>query len=109
MPATRQALLTSTAAPSAPKSQPERPALTDWRERAHVTVQLGSEVSGLSPTSLYRARDDGLLTFLRLRGRVLIETKGLIALIGSAEPWTPSDRGKAARQRRSEIARSVWR
>lgn len=83
--------------------------LVPWQERPLVTIQLASEVSGVSPTSIYRLAGEGRLTLRRLAGRVLVETPGLVKLIESAEPWTPSDQGKAARERRSELARAAWR
>lgn len=84
-------------------------ALVPWHERPFVTIQLASEVSGVSPTSIYRFAGEGRLTLRRLAGRVLVETPGLVKLIESAEPWTPSDQGKAARERRSEMARAGLR
>lgn len=80
-----------------------------WRDCPRVTMKVGSAVSGLSISTLYRVAGEGRLTLWRLGGRVLIETSDLIALIDSAEPWSPSNRGKEARAKRAEIARSNWR
>ena len=82
---------------------------TPWRDRPFQPLQTASEIAGVSVASLYRLAGEGKLKLRRLAGRTLVETESLIELIGSAEPWTPSDRGKAARQRRSEIARAAWR
>ena len=91
------------------KHQPGNGATIPWRSRPLITVNLASEVAGISSTSIYRLAGQGRLTLKRLAGRVLVETAGLIALIESADPWTPSDRGKAARARRSELSRARWR
>ncbi|ACK52027.1 hypothetical protein Msil_3118 [Methylocella silvestris BL2] len=80
-----------------------------WTDRQFVTVSLASQVCGISPTSVYRMAEQGRLVLRRLAGRVLVETPGLIKLIESAEPWAPSNRGKAARAKRSELARANWR
>ncbi len=80
-----------------------------WRERPRVTLTLAHEVSGISPASLYRAAKEGRLTLVRLEGRVLVETRSLLELMSTAQSWTPSDRGKAARQKRAETARANWR
>jgi hypothetical protein len=97
--------------PTAPQARrPPKHKQTElpWRERPLVQIQLASQVSGLSPTSIYRMASQGRLVLKRLAGRVLVETSGLVKFIESAEPWTPSDRGTAARAKRSEIARANW-
>lgn len=42
-------------------------------------------------------------------GPALVETVSLIAFLDRAQPWTPSDRGAAARARRIEVARAALR
>ncbi|WP_026606044.1 hypothetical protein [Methylocapsa acidiphila] len=79
-----------------------------WRDRPLTQLALASQVSGLSQTSIRREAARGNLVLKRLAGRVLVETSSLVKLIESAEPWTASERGKAARQKRSEIARANW-
>ncbi|MFK5599070.1 hypothetical protein ACFZ8E_19020 [Methylobacterium sp. HMF5984] len=67
-------------------------------------------MSSLSVGSLYKAAHEGRLTFSRSEGRVLVLTTSLIALMAEAEPWTPqSNRGAAARAKRAEVARTVFR
>jgi hypothetical protein len=80
-----------------------------WRARPLVTINVASQVSGISSSSIYRLASQGRLSLKRLAGRVLVETAGLIKLIETAEPWTASERGKAARQRRSDLARAARR
>ena len=80
-----------------------------WRERPYQQLAAASDIAGVSEAALYKAEKDGLLTFARLSGRTLVETSSLIAFIGHAEPWTPSDRGDAARAKRAEIARAALR
>ncbi|WP_156041775.1 helix-turn-helix domain-containing protein [Bradyrhizobium sp. URHD0069] len=88
--------------------QPANPApQTPWRERPLQPMKVAAELCGVSIASLYRFSDEGRLVLRRLGGRTLVETKSLIALIESAEDWTPYDRGKEARAKRKEIARAA--
>jgi hypothetical protein len=66
-----------------------------------------NEISGRVVRRFYRFSDEGRLVLRRLAGRTLVDTKSLIALIDSAEKWTPYDRGKEARAKRKEIARAA--
>jgi hypothetical protein len=70
-------------------------------------MKAAAELCGVSIASLYRFSDEGRLVLRRLGGRTLVDTKSLIALIESAENWTPYDRGKEARAKRKEIARAA--
>jgi len=79
-----------------------------WRERPLLPLQLASEIAGISTASIYRLEDQGLLRLRRIAGRTLVQTDTLITLIENAEHWTPSDRGKEARAKRTETARSAW-
>lgn len=104
------------AAASTTKSHPPRlvrnprsSVVTRWQDRPHLQLQVASEIAGVSEASLYRAASDGQLTLVRLAGRTLVETKSFIAFIGTAVPWTPSDRGAAARAKRAEAARAALR
>jgi hypothetical protein len=81
---------------------------TPWRERPLQSLQTASEIAGISVASLYRFASEGRLTFKRLAGRTLVETKSLIALVNSAEDWTPSSRTEKARETRVERARAAW-
>lgn len=74
---------------------------TRWQDRPRLSMQLASEISALSVASLYKAADDGGLVLVRQYGRTLVETASLIEFMNSAEPWTPSDRGKEARAKRA--------
>jgi len=74
---------------------------TRWQDRPRLSMQLASEVSALSVASLYKAADEGALVLVRQYGRTLVETPSLIEFMNSAEPWTPSDRGKEARAKRA--------
>ena len=80
----------------------------DWRNSAYLPVSHASEIAGISTTSLYNLNGAGRLEFKRLAGRTLVTTKSLIALLDSAEDWTPSDRGQHARRARTERARASW-
>src|SRR4051794_14488155 len=86
----------------------EQPA-TRWQDRPLITIKLASEVSGVSPTSIYRLAHEGKLVLRRLAGRVLVETAGLIETIAAADLWTPSDHGRAGREKNAELTRSAWR
>lgn len=58
-----------------------------WQHRAFITLQLASEISGISRTSLYRLATAGDIRLRRLSGRVLIPTEDLTKLIESAADW----------------------
>lgn len=85
-----------------PQSEPH------WREYPVQTVQSASSIAGISPASLYRFAAEGRLKLRRLAGRTLVDTQSLIALIDSAEDWTPSRRAEKARATRVERARAAW-
>lgn len=94
--------ITSTLAQS-PAPQPQTP----WRDRPLHPMKTAAEIVGVSIASLYRFSDEGRLVLRRLGGRTLVDTKSLIELADSAEPWTANDRGKEARAKRKEIARAA--
>jgi hypothetical protein len=95
--------------PKNARPQNENSTEIPWRDRPFQPVQRAEEITGISAASLYKFAKEGRLTFRRLGGRTLIETAGLIDLINSAEPWTPSARGTQARAARAESARAAWR
>ncbi|TXN24104.1 hypothetical protein [Methylobacterium sp. WL9] len=78
-----------------------------WQDRPHQQLAVASEIAQVSEAALYKAEKEGVLTFVRLAGRTLVDTSSLIAFIGRAEPWKPSDRGAAARAKRAEAARAA--
>lgn len=80
-----------------------------WRERPFVPLLTAAELLGLSPATIYSLEAKGDLTFRRIGGRTLVSVETIISLIDSAEQWTASDRGAAARSARSERARERWR
>jgi len=79
-----------------------------WQQIPHQTMQNAGRLAGLSPASLYRYAAEGRLKLRRLAGRTLVDTQSLIALIDSAEEWTPSSRTEKARATRVERARAAW-
>lgn len=82
--------------------------LSAWRERPFQTLNAAADIASLSVASLYRFESEGRLTFKRLGGRTLVDTVSLIALLETAESWTPSKRGSAAVAARVERARAAW-
>lgn len=88
---------------------PKSPAEIHWRDRPYQQLGAASEITQISEAALYKAEKEGELTFVRLAGRTLVETASLIAFLDRAQPWTPSDRGAAARARRIEVARAALR
>ncbi|WP_238272145.1 hypothetical protein [Methylobacterium cerastii] len=68
-------------------------------------MTVTTDVTGLSPTTIYRLAAEGRLTLKRIAGRVVVETPGVIDLVRNAEPWKPGTRGAAARAKRAEVAR----
>jgi hypothetical protein len=73
-----------------------------------LPMQTAGEIAGISVASLYRFASEGRLKLRRLAGRTLVETQGLAALIENADAWTPSERGKEAREARAQALRSAW-
>jgi predicted DNA-binding transcriptional regulator AlpA len=79
-----------------------------WQQRPLLRLKLAEEITGLSSTSIYRLAHKKRLNLVRIAGRVLVETPSVIALISSAEAWTPSKRGEAGRKKSAELARGRW-
>lgn len=102
----RSGQVTSTSA--APRASKKAAALPSWRERPFQTLNAAADIAGLSVASLYRFESEGRLTFKRLGGRTLVDTASLIALLETAETWTPSKRGSAAVAARVARARASW-
>lgn len=80
---------------------------TPWRDRPLQTMQVASEIAGVSVAALYRAAGEGRLKLRRLEGRTLVETSSLIKFIEAAASWKPSNRGAKARASRVAAARSA--
>lgn len=80
-----------------------------WQQRPHLRLEVATEIAGISPASLYRLAAAGRVKLVKLAGRTLVETKSLVSLVNTAEPWTASERGAAARAKRIEVARANLR
>jgi hypothetical protein len=80
-----------------------------WRDRPLLPLKIAAEIIGVSPASLYRFADEGRLKLRTLAGRTLVDAPSLSALADSATDWKSTDRGKEARAKRAETARSAWR
>src|SRR5947207_1205119 len=91
--------------PIAPPPAPtlQRKAVIHWRETENQTLQNASRIAGVSVASLYRAQDDGRLTFKRLCGRVVVPTASLTKFVDGADEWVSSGRGGEARSARSPL------
>lgn len=100
---------TTSANSASRRKSPKAPDRLPWQERPYQQMRIASEIAQISEAGLYKAEKDGLLTFVRLAGRTLIETQSFIAFLNRAEPWTPSARGAEARARRIEVARAALR
>lgn len=90
-------------------SQPRKSETIPWDQRPHLRMTVTTDVTGLSPTTIYRLAAEGKLTLKRIAGRVVVETPGVVALVQNAEPWRPGKRGGAARSKRAEVARANLR
>jgi hypothetical protein len=78
-----------------------------WRERTFLQMKTASEIAGVSVTTLYRFSDANRLKLREFGGRTLVDTPSFIALLATADDWTPKNRGREARAKRSEIARAA--
>lgn len=87
---------------------PASAAYTPWRDRPFLQLKTASEIVGVSIASLYNFSDAGRLKLRNFGGRTLVDTKSLIALIETAEDWTPKKRGQEARAKRKETARTAF-
>jgi hypothetical protein len=78
---------------ASPSEKPRRRAQPDvpWQSRPLIPINVASQVSGNSPTQIYRHASQGRIELRKLGGRTLVVTSTLLALIASAEPWTPSE------------------
>lgn len=76
-----------------------------WRERPFVPLLMVSELLGVSPASVYRLETEGRLVFRHIGGRTVVTVTSLIDFVDTAEEWSPSTQGTAARAARSERAR----
>lgn len=92
-----------------PSGRRAAPVAVRWQDRPYQQVAIASEIAQVSEATLYKAAKEGLLTFVRLSGRTLVDTPSLVAFLSRAEPWVPSDRGAAGRAKRIETARRAWR
>lgn len=77
-----------------------------WRERPWLPLMLAADLLGVSSTSLYRLETEGQLVFRRFAGRTVVMVASILPLIDGVEEWTPSKRGAAARQQRTERLRA---
>ena len=80
-----------------------------WQSRPLTTLQTAASLAGLSVASLYNLNKENRLVFKRLAGRTLVETASLIALIDSAEEYTPSTLTAVATRARVEQSRASRR
>lgn len=91
------------------KIQPKpQTASTLWRDRPLLSMQVASEVAGVSRGSLYRLAAENRLQLKKLAGRTLVDTPSLIAILDSAEAWTASPCTAKAVAARGERARASW-
>ena len=74
-----------------------------WRDSAYLPLRRAAFILGISPSSIYRLEQEGVLKFQRILGRTLVRTEGVIALADSTEPWRASSAGEVARARRAEL------
>ncbi|WP_256750501.1 hypothetical protein [Mesorhizobium sp. Mes31] len=77
-----------------------------WRQRPWLPLTLAADLLGVSSTSLYRLEAEGQLCFRRFVGRTVVMVASILPLIDGVEEWTPSKRGAAARQQRTERLRA---
>lgn len=104
----RECMSAATQASSLAKHEPSVQLDTAWRDTAFTPLKKAAHVIGCSQPSLYRLEKAGEVEFRRLAGRTLVVTSSLAALIDSAAPYEPSEKGAAARAKRTEIAKAAW-
>jgi hypothetical protein len=82
-------------APPASKSDADG-ALPPWPDRPVLNVPTAAALLACSPAQVYALAGAGKLVLVKLAGRTGVRTDGVAKLIREAEPWTPSDRNRAA-------------
>lgn len=88
-----------------PRSEFDNRSVPDnWREAPHLRLQHAALIAGVSPSALYALAHQGRLQFVKLLGRTLVDTKSLIALVETREPWRPGGRPQAAQAAREARA-----
>lgn len=75
-----------------------------WREVPLHTVAETCGIIKVSAPTAYRMVRDGRLTFKRLGSRTMVTTASILAFLETAQDWTPSARGIAARRARLRAA-----
>jgi hypothetical protein len=78
-----------------------------WRDRPFLSTKATAVLLGTSVSQVYKLVKDEQLVFVKLAGKTLVRTDSLIALIGAAADYSPSDRAKRAVEKRKEIARAA--
>lgn len=61
-----------------------------------VTIPEAQRLSGVSRSMIYRLLREGQLTGRKIRGRTVIETASIRALLDNSPTWQPLSNGKAA-------------
>jgi len=90
-----------------PRSEFDKLAVPDnWREAPHLRLQHAALIAGVSPSALYAMAHQGRLQFVKLLGRTLVDTRSLIDLLGTREPWRPSTGTRPAQAAREARAAS---
>ena len=80
-----------------------------WKEREFLTMQVASEIVGVSPATLYVYAKKGTLNLEKFLGRTVVRPYELMALLDKqTRPWSPSDRNRHAVAARERRASELW-
>ncbi len=71
-----------------------------WQNLPFNQLHIAADVLGRSRGGVYALERAGLLEFVRIAGKTLVKTDGILRLLQAAEPWAPSVRAQAANEAR---------
>ncbi len=73
-----------------------------WKDLPFNRVRVAADVLGRSQAGVYALERAGLLEFVRVAGKTLVKTDGILRLLQAAEPWASSDRAQTAIEARRQ-------
>lgn len=68
----------------------------DWRDRPYQPLRTAAEIVGCSRPHIYKLAAQRRLELVRVAGMPMVPTDSILALLQSAEPWTPDTKRNAA-------------
>lgn len=81
-----------------------------WEMRPLTPIPDFAVITGLSTGSAYNLAKTGKVQLAKMAGRTYVRTETIVALLASAQPFTPNTRRTAAAtEARKRAAADAWR